>query len=356
MKRKYFFKLFFIAFATAIAVYLGACKKEIVTPINNSQVSLNDMNCSPEALKVIKKIKGFKTQLIEKEYLTKGDSYMSFDSVIWNVEALFNASYAFPDRKYVETVKHDLEFFVETNEKDEVLLSSTADLYDEVVNAVRQTYANDGITIDKSLMAIDVEKGDKVGNNVSVLVHVITGRIDNSTVTINPVEGPFGPGDCWYFGEYGGSCDDPSAFGDAAEIIEDSINYHFRGTRVPNSGYRSLNYNFARIFLDGNEYVDDEGNYYMYFYCLNENTPYYLDYDMLNYYYNREISLILNVIPSDPTYEGLWPSLPTFLEIDIMGLIGYIGNQSCAYHKNAITYCCSLLIPEGAIESPVDLL
>ena len=357
MKRKVFFKFLFIAFAASVAVYLGACKKDIVTPINNSQASLEDENYSAEARRVVERIKRFKTQITEKEYLTKGDSFVPIDSVIWDVEALFNASHSFPDRKYIETVKQDIELCVETNAEDKVLLSASAVLYDDIVDAVRQVYANDGVAFDKSLMAIDVEEGEKTGNTVNVKVHVISGRVMNSgTPPPCPINGPFGPGDCWYFGEYGGTCDDPSVFGDAAEIIEDSINCHFRGKSVPSSGYRSINYNLVRVFLDGNEYVDDDGNYYTYFYSINDNPPFYLNYNLLNYYYNKELALILNVVPSDPVYQGMWPSDPVFLEVDIMGLIGNVGNQSCAYHKNAITYCCSEMVPVDVLFTPTDLL
>lgn len=356
MKRYVYFRYIIVIFAALVAVYLGACRKNAVTPIiNNNPTSYDDPNYTAEARRIVGKINRFKTQLVDKEYLAK-DSYIPIDSVIWNVEALFNASYTFPDRKYVETVKQNIEFFVETNENDEVLLSAVANLYDMIINGVRQAYANDGISLDKSLMAVDVEKGDKAGNNIGIVVHVISGRADNCTMVKDPVEGPFGPGDCWYFGEYGGTCDDPSVFGDAAEIIEDSINFNYRGTVIPDSGYRSINHNIVRIFLDGNEYVGEDGNYYAYFYGLNSNTPYYLSYEMLNYYYNRELALILNVVPSDPVFQGLWPSDPAFLEVDLMGLIGNVGNQSCAYHKNAITYCSRIMIPSNVLPAPINLL
>jgi hypothetical protein len=358
MKRNVFLRLVIATLAIVGAVYMVACKKELVTPIinNNEPTSFDDPYYTEDARKIVGKIKRFKTQLEEKEYLTKGDCNVPVDSVIWNIEALFNASYSFPDRKYEETVKQELEFFVQTNGNDEVLLSNEANLYEEIIASVRQAYANDGIVADKSLMAVDVSAGEKVGNNVCVKVNVISGKIDADNMPKDPVWGPFGPGDCWYFGEYGGTCDDPSAFGDAAEVIEDSINYYFRGEVVPNSGYRCLNYNMVRIFLDGYEYVDEQGNCYAYFYGLNDETPYYLGYEMLNYYYNRELALILNIVPSDPAYQGLWPSDPAFLEVDIMGLIGNVGNQSCAYHRNAITYCCKTIIPEHVLGPVRDLL
>ena len=358
MKRGFILRFVCIAIAAALTVYFAACKKEIITPINNkiSPISADDQIYTSEARKIVRTIKNFKSQVVDKEFLTKGDSYIPIDSVIWNVEALFNASYTFPERKYEETVKQDLEFFVAVNEHEEALMSVVSELYESVITAVRQAYANDGINTDKSLLAVDVEKGDSYGGNVGIIVHVISGKTADNAAFNNPAEGPFGPGDCWYFGEYGGTCEDPSVFGDAAEIIEDSINYYFRGTIVPNSGYRCLNHSMVRIVLDGNEYVDANGDFYAYFYCLNDNTPYYLDYNMLNSYYYRELALILNIVPSDPVFQGLWPSDPAFLEVDIMGLLGMVGNQSCAYHRNIITYCCKTIIPEQELGPVRDLL
>jgi len=203
---------------------------------------------------------------------------------------------------------------------------------------------------------VDVEKGEKNGDNVIIIVYVISGRVnENSTVT-TPTDGPFGPGDCWYFGEYGGRCDDPSVLSDAAENIEDSINFYFRGTRVPNPEYRSINFSVTKVLLEGDEYVDENGNYYIYFYSINENTPYYLDYDLLNYYYHRELALLLNVLPTDLLNRGLLPSNPVFLEVDISGLIGNVNNQIRAHHHHTITYCSKELIPITVLGNPMELL
>lgn len=130
MKHNVYLRYVIVIIAAGIAIYLGACRKNPVTPIiNNNPTSFDDANYTPEARMIVKKINKLKTQLVDKEYLTKGDSYLSVDSAIWNVEALFNASYTFPDRKYKETVKQDIELLVDANANDEVLVSSEANLY-----------------------------------------------------------------------------------------------------------------------------------------------------------------------------------------------------------------------------------
>lgn len=339
------------------ALYLEACKKELVTPINNKPAQGEEYHdYTDNARTIASQINKFKRQIADKENVMRSGQCMPIDSVIWNVEALFNAEYAFSERKYLETVKQELEFFVDVNGNNEAPLSVVADLYDEITEAVRQAYAGDGISTDKSLMAVVVDKGETVGNRVEIDICVISGRYESDNTVKDPVQGPFGPGDCWYFGEYGGSCDDPSVFCDAAEIIEDTINYYYRAEHVPQAGFRRLNVGLFRIAIDGNEYLDENGEPYLYFHYLNDNTPMYLDYEMLNYYYTRELEVLLHILPSDPRYQAYMPKDPAFVEVDIVGLLDYIGNGTCCHHKNYVVYGNKVAIPSQELPPLRDLL
>lgn len=344
-RRKYRGIALIVLMAMGIVVYLEACKKEYVTPINNS-----------ESNTIVGKINKFKKQLVEKENVMRSGLYMPIDSVIWNVEALFNAEFAFPERKYLETVKQELEFFVDVNENDEAPFGAVADLYDEITNSVRTAYSCDGISSDKSLMAVVVDKGEKTGDKVKLNVFVISGKIDSGNFVNEPVQLPFKKGDCWYYGEYGGTCDDPSVFGDAAEIIEDTINYYYGGKTVPQAGFRSINFSMFRVVLDGNEYFDENGEPYLYFYSVNGNPPLYLNYDLLNYYYTRELEVLLHAVPSDPRYQSYLPATPAFIEVDIIGMLDYVGNGSCYHHKNYVVYGSKMSVPEQELPPLRDLL
>ena len=89
-----------VLLALGVVIYLEACKKNALTPINNIENELNDHSgFTDEAKKIVGKIKKFKTQLVDKENVMRSGLYMPIDSVIWNVEALFNAEYAFPERR-----------------------------------------------------------------------------------------------------------------------------------------------------------------------------------------------------------------------------------------------------------------
>lgn len=339
-----------------VAIYFEACKKEIVTPINNMQ-ALNDYpDYTPEAKLVAGKIRRFKKQLVEKESVARSGLNMPIDSVIWNVEALFNAEHAFPERKFLKTVKQELEFSVALNGNNEAHFEEVADLYDDITDAVRYAYLNDGVNVDKALKAVVVERGEIVGNTQKIKAYVISGEARNDNSVKDPLTGPFGPADCWYFGEYGGTCDDPSVFGDAAEIIEDTINYYYGGNSVPQSGFRCVNHAMFRISLEGNEYFDSNGEPYLYYYGVNDNPPLYLDYEMLNYYYTRELQVLLHLLPNDLINQGVLPHLPAFIEVDIVGQLGYVANTSCYHHSNYVVYGSKAIIPSQELPPVRDLL
>lgn len=343
--------------ASGTAIYFEACKKEVITPINNKVDQQVDYSgYSDEARNVVGKIKKFKRQLVDKEAVMRSGLTMSVDSVVWNLEALFNSEYAYPERKYLETVKHDIEFFIDVDAGGEVPFGDVADLYDDITNEVRQVYANDGIDTDKSLLAVVVDKGEVVGNRVKLDVRVVSGRAEADNSNKNPVSGPFGPGDCWYFGEYGGTCDDPSVFGDAAEIIEDTINYYYGGKTVPRPGFRYLNTGMFMVSLDGNEYVDENGEPYLFFSGVNTNPELYFDYELLNYYYAREIEVLMHLLPSDPVFQSAMPIQPAFIEVDIVGMLGYVGNGSYYHHKNYVIYGSKIAIPDQELPPLRDLL
>ena len=332
--------------AAGIAMYLEACKKDIVTPINNMPVQHDDIQgYSEEAQRVVGKIKKFKSQLADKEQVAKTGLYMPIDSVIWNVEALFNAEYAFPDRIYRETVKQELQFFVDVNANNEAPFATVAELYDEITESVRDAYSNDGIHYDKSLLAVVVDEGETVGNTVKINVLVISGMTDDNNEVKDPVAGPFGPGDCWYYGEYGGTCDDPSVMSDAAEIMEDTINYYYRYAQLPKEGFRDLIHGMFRLSLEGDEYLDGNGEPYIYFHNANGTPPVYLDQELLNYYYNRELEVLMHLVPDDPRFAGVMPTSPAFINVDIQGILGYVTNGSYMHHKNYVVYGSCDLIP-----------
>lgn len=340
-----------LLFAIVVVAYLAACKKKVVEPIAHAVTPTEYQGYTDDVKKIVGKIKTFKKQMTDRECVMRSNEHMPLDSVVWNVEALFNATYTFPERKYVETVKQNLSFFVNINEKGEVPLSEVYDLYEDVTEAVRQAYASDGITDGKSLMAVIVSEGEIVGTRAEIDVLVVSGRTVSENASISQ-GGPFGEGDCWYYGEYGGTCSDPSVFGDAAEAIEDSINYHYGGSSVPQQGLRAINFSMVRINLEGNEYLDENGEPYIFYFNVDENPGLFLSYNTLNHYYWGEVEVILNIAPTDLMNENILPIMPVFLSVDIEGLL----HNGYYCHKNHIIYCSSAMIPVQELGPAINIL
>lgn len=335
-----------------VVLGLYACRKNQVKP--QSEV-VNCITLTPDydakVKSFVSKVKRFE-ETLEKCKTMRVAGNMQIDSALWNMEALFNTSYSSPEKDYVETVKQDLTFYVNLDEDGSLPINDVSNLYEEVTDIVREAYANDGITENKSLMTVVFDKGETIGDKSSVEIHVISGRSNDNNGHVIVEDGPFKPGDCWYFGEYGGSCDDPSLVCDAAEIIEDSINYYFAGTPVPASGFRYINYNLMTKALDGSEYIRPNGEPYIYNSQYANDPNLYFSYEMLNYYFNGEKKVILQLLPNTLKNAGLLPDNLCFVQVDIRGL----AESGIYFHHNSITYGDRILVPVNEIGPARDLL
>ena len=353
MKLKFLNKIAIFAAGIGLVVFgLYACRKNQVKP---QPEVVNDITLTPDydakVKSFVSRVKHFE-ETLEKCKTMRVAGNMQIDSALWNMEALFNTSYASPEKDYVETVKQDLTFYVNLDESGSLPVNDVSDLYENVTESVREAYANDGITENKSLMTVVFDKGETIGDKSSIDVHVISGRSNDNNGHVIVEDGPFKPGDCWYFGEYGGSCDDPSIVCDAAEIIEDSINYYFAGTPVPASGYRYINYNLMTKTLEGPEYLRPNGESYIYNSQYTNNPSLYFSYEMLNYYFNGEKKVILQLFPEDLKNAGLLPDNFCFVQVDIRGL----SENGIYFHHNSITYGDRILIPIQVIGPTGNLL
>lgn len=108
--------------------------------------------------RVLLENKNFKNRMsIADGLASKSEDFISIDSVVWNIEALFNASYTFPDLLYDKIVTQELVFSVPVN-NNVVSMSDVALLYDQIINDVRTAYSNDGIVQNKSLKNVFLRK------------------------------------------------------------------------------------------------------------------------------------------------------------------------------------------------------
>lgn len=344
---------------SALLICLIACKKDKLTdpPISNTH---EDLRYDPETNLVVQRIKRFDNQLKEiKKGTYRSDAYIDIDSAMWNIESLFNTTYSFPDKHYVSKNIQELSF--EINVHNEMLtMNDVSVLYNDIVASVRNAYSNDGFVTDKGLMSIFVEKGEIISDVLTVKVIVVTGKTaDNYEDYIHILYGPFDKDECWYYGEYGGSCDNPTIFTDAAELLEDTINYIHAYRPAHNDEYRSIYVNMSCVTLRGNEFWDDVNQDYYLFYKVGcDEEDLYLDANDLNHYYYNEVEVIKKLVPKDPFYSQVVDNEYVFLEVNIDGIMGYDNvSQSFIYmHNNNIFYGMPYCVMKDEFGMPKDLL
>lgn len=360
MKQNHLNRIALIAIGVfALMLSLSSCEKDKFTePSTNIGNDKDEVVADAKVDRIVQRIKRFDNQIKEiKNGAYRGDEYMNADSALWNIESLFNTTYSFPDKNYVEKKIHELSFNIDVD-NDLMSMKDVCTLYDQIVASVKEAYRNDGISSDKGLMSLFVEKGESRSGKLTVKVLAVTGRTDCHQIDYKPhLFGPFDSDECWYYGGYGGSCDDPYILNDAAELIEDTINYKYAHRPEIKHNYRNIYVDAFYIMLNGNEYWDQNSNDYSIFYKINcDKEELYLDGNEMNRYYYNEVELIKNDIPNDPAYSSLFVEDVVFIEINIDGSEIQTGNDVIYNHQNYIFYGSPYLIENKVLGNPVDLL
>ena len=361
MKLNHFNRIVLITVGV-FALMLGclSCNKDKLTecPINNSSDEMDEVITDSKAELIVQRIKRFDNQLKEiKNGAYRGSGYMNVDSALWNIESLFNATYSFPDKNYVEKKIHELSFNIDVLD-DLMSMKDVSVLYDQIVAATKVAYRDDGFTSNKGLMSLFVNKDELRSGMSAVKVLVVTGRTDSHQIEIKPhLFGPFDDDECWYYGEYGGTCSDPYVLNDAAELIEDTINYKYGYKPNVRPNCRNIYVDMFYVVLDGDEYWDKANNDYYVFYKTNcDKEELFMNGSELNRYYYNEVHLIKDLIPNDSKYSSLFANGTEFIEINIDGSKMYIDNDVIYNHQNYIFYGTSCLVENKQLGIPVDLL
>ena len=357
MKLNHFNRIVFISIGVfTLMLSCLSCEKDKLT---ESSIDISDeMNTDVEANLIVQRIKRFDNQIKEvKNGAYRGNEFMNADSALWNIESLFNVTYSFPDKNYVEKKIHELSFTIDAD-NDMLSIKEVSVLYDQIVASVKEAYRNDGIMTDKGLMSLFVEKGESRSGKLTVKVIAVSGRTDCHQIDHKPhLYGPFDDDECWYYGEYGGSCYDPYILNDAAELIEDTINYKYGYRLEMKRDCRNIYVNMFYITLDGNEYWDQNNNDYYVFYKTNcDKEELYLDGNDMNRYYYNEVHLIKVLVPNDPRYSSMFDEDVKFIEINIDGSKMQKGNDMIYNHQNYIFYGTSCLVANKDFGNTIDLL
>mgnify|MGYP003289878440 FL=1 len=356
MKRNYFNQITTLLLVSLIIVFVS-CKKDKLTEPNVSRHK-DEVKVDSKAESIVKRIKTFERQLDDvKRGVYRNDSYIDIDSAMWNIESLFNTTFSMPDENYVEKKIQELTFDIGVHRDNKLSMYDVTALYDDIIRSVKDAYINDGIESDKGLMSIVVGKNNCDTRAVKLKVTVITGRTNTVKQQLPGVYfgGPFKADECWYYGEFGGSCDDPFVMSDAAEQLEKVLNINC-GSSASSVDNENIYVDLTMISLKGNEYKGNNGESYMFYKVNSSPDELYLTGKELNEYYNWEKQIIFNEVLKDPKYAEVLPEDPTFIEINIDGLSSMSGKNMIYYHHHDILYGTKCEVPRVLLGSPKNIL
>ena len=282
-----------LAIVATTAAFVS-CKKERV---------LDTCNQSQDAFA---RIKDFKRQL-EEIGLNPNErsvSYMSISDAVWNLEALFNYTYAYPGYVYGQTVCCDTTLYLPVCTNDSV---SLADLYvfnGQMYEAVLALYQ--AVDLDnKQLVILDVEAGERNGNLQAIELHTVQGSVKGEPNQPEPPQmwEPFEEGVLWYYGE--GHENSNGVPVDAADTLTGMLN-----AVLVKKAPEGSEYIYTNIKTKGTELGENYQNPYTGYpnvtprYCEfykedSASNDYWLNSDQMNYYYFGERYLVLNILPND---------------------------------------------------------
>ena len=152
MKRLYL--LLVTLLVASMAITTVSCKKEQTTT----------ETAQGEA--TLARIMNFKQQVdyYKANPAIKDGESVTLDEAIWNIEALFNLTYSYPELSYGRTETADTVLYLPVGSDNTVLLTDLTVFYGQMYEVVRNIYQ--GIELDnKQFLILDVEAGEQHGCN-----------------------------------------------------------------------------------------------------------------------------------------------------------------------------------------------
>ena len=232
--------------------------------------------------------------------------YVSVDEAIWNLEALFNYTYAYPELCYGQTVSIDTVLNLPLSSNDSVSVSDLAAFYGTMHAAVSAIY--NSVTLpDKQFVVLDVEEGLHQTGCVLVRLNTLQGSVLEAPVTGHyepPYMGPFPMGVSWWYCCNGGNSLGQHIGGlDAADTLGMVLNAELVPV-APNGG----TYVYTSIMTKAtNENVHYPFSHPLYPqlgpYCeFHKENPvypddYWLTWEQMNFHYFGERYLVTEVLP-----------------------------------------------------------
>ncbi len=288
-----------IVTALAIAAFSAGCTKTDDTAI--------DAVKHGEA--TLTRIMDFKSLLEEAKANpdAKSTGYMSVADAVWNVEALFNLTYAYPELTYGTTVACDTTLYLPVCANDSVSVSNLSVFYGQMFDAVQAIYQSVDLD-DKQFLILDVEAGERNGGLQAIGLNAMQGSVvDDTDAYSYPRENPFEEGVSWYYGENGGNSNGQFInVLDAADTLSRMLNANLVQVAPEGWQYSYTNIKMKQLGLHQHwPYINgsnpDVGPYCEFY---KENpTPqeYWMSSMQMNYHYYGERYLVQDVFRNDAT-------------------------------------------------------
>ena len=274
----------------------------------------------------------------------KSGEAMRVDSVVWYIETLFNAVYAYPEQNYSHTVTDTTNLIVALDADGLVSFNELSQAYIDLYEIIRTFYVNCGI-INKGFVLLDLSILEINNDEATISVRAVTGEKANGSSGFSY----FGDDDDWLYGNLWGDCDYMNAGTDAAEKIQTAI-METKPYIITPPGYTWVFSEIDTVHLYGYEYQNSNDEYLM-FYIVSESgffthdemcieTDMANNIDEMNFHYNGEFHII---------HDILGPQLDKwFLECEIIGLEDSdLAGNTRIRHDNYLTFGSAHLVQNG---------
>lgn len=334
------------------AAIITGCNKEQEPQTSNDWYVVQ--NCL-EAREAISRIIKFRQQLdsFRVKPSMKTAETVSLDDAAWNIENLFNITYAMPDELFSEMAFFEFSLYLPLDTAGRVALTDLFDVYDQAVSEARMAYANDGF-VNKGFAFMLVDIGESHGNTVRL---DFKGKSGERTGFPNwdPHDsimygGPFDATDYWQYKAPLGKCDDPNSGSGADKELQWRLQQYL-ATRfeAPAPGYRAVYLN--RIVVDFNGRTAPT-----YAFHRTNTEAECIDFNNMNYYFWREKLYITDVLPNtlNGTVYGYVPTLVTIEGNELS--VGENGEPACITHCNEVIYTQRVVASVDDVGETQDLL
>lgn len=348
-----------IVIVATTAAFLIGCKKDDSTTTAADTPTANELARGEATLA---KIMDFKQQVDYYQSYpdVKDGTTMSIDEAIWNIEALFNLTYAYPELSYGRTVTADTVLYLPVSVDNTVLLTDLTVFYGQMYEVISDIYH--GIELDsKQFIILDVEAGDLHGGQQAIKLHSVQGSVKGIPPTPpGPPQQwePFEEGSDWYYGEDGGRRDGTLLYVmDAADTLANMLNailvpkapngqaYIYTEIMMKELPYE-IHLSFSHNFYQG-EYCE--------FYMENaEADDKWLNTSQMNFQYYGERHLVLSVLRDyDDGIQGPVPSNFKFFNVTIEDYHSSsdqdltIGHHTKAYYGQRETIYYNIIVKDN---------